>query len=185
MHYNKAYPCLDDDDSSAVEYISTLNEHVALHTQAEGPSTSAYTNVKRLKAALEILLKEKNIKILRAGAKVLEGINQDEGKYEKYEGVHFIENFDCSVEHLLKVLSLLKSMFSNVLKDLVMAFSKNPKVKVVDKLDLTESKRMYGIFLRTSMTQENKAESIKQSTDLFLVLADVIENIRAENTLES
>ena len=196
LHYNKAYMYLNEDET-ILEYLSTLNEHVGLNTQIETRATSPYTSIKRLKTALTLLLKNNNVILLRMGAKILE-TNKGETRTEKClqektennieneprKQTDHIKSFDCSLEHVIQVLSVVKLMLSNVLKDLVMSFSKSPKIKVVDKIDLAESKRMYEIFLRRSAKKAKSGDKIQDAIDLFQILADVIENIRAESTLD-
>ena len=168
---------------------------MALNTQVEARSTSAYTTVKRLKCALTLLLRKKNITVLQAGGRSLqrtaskEGVtetlqgNGNERKSSKQKGR--IEALNCSVEIVVDGLSVLDMMFKKVLKDLVQTFSKNPKITVVEKLDLTESKRMYEIYLRRAAERTTGINKLKEGIFLFNMIADVIEKIRAESSLDN
>ena len=191
MHYYKAYTYLHEDN--VYEYLTMLTEHIALHTQVDARSSSAYTNVKRLKTALVLLLKEKSIGILRSGVKLLNDIKKKEkvvGKcgdnVEEKRGDQIVmECFDCTPGRLLKTLSLLEKLLSNVLKDLVMTFSRSTNMNIVEKLDLAESKRMYGVYLQSSITKGNEAAAtLDQSISLFSMMADVIESIRDGSKLD-
>ena len=197
LHYNKAYVYLDADENSIVEYLTSLNEHIALNSQLELRNTSPYTNVKRLRCALVLLLREKNIAVLRAGAKALEKIRGTKGGSVAEKSYHECGNestscrqidqigsMNCSIGHIVEVLSVLEVMVSNVLKDLVLTFSKSPKIKIVDQLDHAESKRMYEIFLRRSACKAKDCDKLEEGICLFLMLADIIEKIRAESKLD-
>ena len=124
LYYNKAYDYLDAKEESVLEYLSTLREHIALNTQIESKSTSTYTTIKKLKFALTLLLREKNIRILRAGANALERRRNEEGgsaekcvqheSNSKIKQKGHIMGFNCSIDNVLEVLSMLEMMFRKV-----------------------------------------------------------------------
>ena len=195
LYYNKAYDYLDAEEESILEYLSTLSEHIALNTQIESQSTSIYTAIKKLKCALTLLLKEKNIKILRAGANVLKKTRNEEGRSaEKFSQEDERENnikqkghirgFNCPIDNILQVLSMLERLFRNVLKDLVLNFSKSPKIKIVDQLGSADSKRMFEIFLRASADMTKDGDKVEEGICSFITMAEIIEKIRAERKLD-
>ena len=194
LYYNKAYDYLDAKEESVLEYLSTLREHIALNTQIESKNTSTYTTIKKLKFALTLLLREKNIRILRAGANALERRRNEEGgsaekcvqdeSNSKIKQKGHIMGFNCSIDNVLEVLSMLEMMFRKVLKDLVLNFSKSPKIKIVDQLDSAEPKRMFEIFLRASANRTKDGGKVEEGICSFITMAEIIEKIRAERKLD-
>jgi len=191
LHYNKAYSYLDAEEESIFEYLTTLNEHVALNTQLESRTASAYTTIKRLKCALTLLLRKKNISVLQAGARSLQKTLAKEGLVENLQGDgnesknNRQKGLNCSVEIVVNSLSVLDMMFKKVLKDLVQTFSKNPKITVVEKLDLTKSKRMYEVYLRRATERTTGINKLEEGIFLFNMIAKIIEKIRGESSLDN
>ncbi|XP_065071675.1 erythroid differentiation-related factor 1-like isoform X2 [Rhopilema esculentum] len=206
LHYEKAY-CHLTDEQGLLEYLSTLTEHIALHSQLESKASSSFTNVKRLKAALTIVLKKSNIDVLRKGACILEseemGENCEcayvghaeekliEGKKgisstsEKINSKIFLPGFNFSLETLYRTLFLLNTQLRDILKDLVLLFSaKGSKLKSFENLDLAEVKKIYEIYLRRSPSVDEKDNDTgKKSVHMLKCIADIVEKIRSESNL--
>ena len=206
LHYEKAY-CHLTDEQGLLEYLSTLTEHIALHSQLEGKASSSFTNVKRLKTALTLLLKKSNVDVLRKGAcslmsekmgdngecayvghaeeKLIERKQNNSSTSEKVNSKVFLPGFNFNLETLYRTLFLMNAQLRDILKDLVLLFSaKGSKLKSFENLDLAEVKKMYEIYLRRSPSVDEKdSDTGKQSVNILKCIADIVEKIRSESNL--
>ena len=236
----------------AVDYLSTLTEHIGLHIHNATQTTAKLSNIKKQRTALTIILKQDSVKSLRIVSKLVLSRNENEKHKPKYDGSgkktdlkdeqkrdldeaasadselnnvvssevevkhkqKVVMKYDgseeiarpiekkekvvekeasivtysigeYSIETVFKTLEVLEWQFSSILRYIISVFSnKHIKTKTVDKLDISEVKMMYEVYLRACVLKDKDDNLRVKTYKKADLLADVIEKIRSNSALD-